>query len=314
MASACGRGGCSRPFVSELGALTAEPGFCGSRLHAPVERIAADFRLLGEAVAVTSNTTAVMTRIGHYGPPQFTGEPLRCDPEATCVRLETSAIDTALAVERMPVQRLPCSLQFYCPAGAVLHKCFLTQCRDDLDFARLTDLWAGPAETHADSCRSPSPARPEGDCAAQLDSVFGDSGLTRRSQLPGWGGTRAWRVAPELALNALALAAEIRMPLSQMVGNAGAAQIHNGPLEQVRRSQALVILRSGCCTLSFDGAEIEEAWVTCYRSPSGEAHMLELYDWRFHCVAQFAAPGLPDPGLGGYWRQVLLSLGRIGGG
>ncbi|GAB4065190.1 hypothetical protein KHC28_02150 [Ancylobacter sonchi] len=310
MASACGRGGCIRPFVSELSVLTAEPGFCGTRLAAGADRVASDFQHLGEAVAVTANTAAVMTRLGQYAPAQVVGACAAITPETTLLRLDAGAVETALAVERMPMQRLPYSLQFYCSAGAILHKCFLTDCRDDLDFARLTHDWE-----RGDRAPESTPTRGRasrmtagGDYAAQVDSLFGDNGLGRRASLPQWGSGHAWRVPPEMALAALSMAGNIRMPLTKAVGNMGVAQIHNGPLEQVRRSQSLAILSSGTCTLSLDMADVEEAWVTRYEGEHGEAWMLEFYDWRFHCVAQIAAPELEKPGLGGYWEQLLLSL------
>lgn len=309
MPDACGRG-CPRPFMTELGALTAEPGFCGTRLSARAERIAGDLRHLGESVAVTANTAAVLTRIGCYGAVCRAGDPLETARDATCLRLNAGAIDTTLAVERTAERRMPHSLQFFSAAGAVLHKAFLTQCRDDLDFARLTHRWearegAGGA---AQGC-GPAPCGARGGLARQLDSVLGDGGLTRRGMLPARGGGNAWRVAPEAAFDALRRAADIRMPVVLAVANSGVAQVQAGALEGIRRAGALIVASSGTCTFSCDRTEIEEAWVTRYDAPGGGL-MLEFYDWRYHCVAQCAGPEGGTAGLAACWRQMLSSLPR----
>jgi len=303
--------------VSELGALTAEPGFCGTRLLAPVERIARELPRLGGAVAVTMNTAAVMTQIGSYAAPRFAGAPLTPFSEATCLRLYRPAMETTLAVERMPANRLPCSLQFFSETGAVLHKSFLTDVGDDFAFGQLADAWTSSGDTAGPEPRlSPVAAEPTGDCALQIDSIFGDNGLARRAALPDWGANWAWRVSPHLVFDLLVLVSEVRMPLVVAMGNAGAMQVHRGPLEKVRRSGALTVLASGHVTASFEHNEIEEAWVTRIRHEGQSVHVLELYDWRFHCVAMFSALGLPNPGLGSYWEQLLRSLPgppRIGG-
>lgn len=313
MSSPCGRGGCCRPFVSELSALTAQPGFCGTRLRGRIERIASDLQHLGEMVAVTANTAAVMTRIGQYACPQMAGGPICLDPDATCVRLHAPAVGTALAVERMPLQKLPYSLQFYCAEGAVLHKSFLTDCRDDLDFARLTHGWESE---HPSAHPPPAPANvplaePGDDFTIQTDSIFGDNGLSRRCGLPDWGEDWAWQVSPEQVFKILTLACDVRMPLTQMVGNSGVVQLHHGSVEKIRHTESLVMITAGCCTVSVEPQEIEEAWVTRYEHDGMSAHMLELYDWRFHCIARFAALGLDNPGLGGYWEQMVKSVPRL---
>lgn len=304
----CGRPACPQPMASALAALMAEPGFSGTRLAAAPHRIAADLPRLGAAVAVTLNSAAVMTRIGCYGSPQAAGEPLALDRDAgTCLRLHAPAVETALAVDRMPMSRQPFSLQFFGEGGVALHKAFLTDCRDDLDFARLTHGWevaAAGAEPPCPAIRRPSPA---GCGAAQIDSLFGDCGLTRRASLPGWGGERAWRVRPDPACHILARASEVRLPLVMTVANAAAAQVHCGAPETVRRSERLVVVTSGTCTLSIDQTEVEEAWITCFDAGGRTGLMLELYDWRCHCVAQFSAAG-GEPGLAAYWSQLLVAL------
>lgn len=310
MPSACGRRGCHQPIMSELGALTAEPGYSGARLLAPLGAIAADLPQLGNTVAVTMNTASVMTRIGCYGAPQWPGEPLRCDPEWTCLRLHAPAIETALAVDRMPASRMPWSLQFFSDEGTILHKTFLTECSGDRTFTALVDRW----RIVAPNVSAPPPAGtlpgPEGTSAAQIDSLFGDNGLARRAMLPGWGTETAWRSAPDRFLDALEMACDVRMPLIMAVGNAGAAQVHYGAPETVRRQGKFMLVASGCCSLSVDLSQIDEVWITRFDGDGRGGYMLELYDWRFHCVGQFAACSDDNLGLARYWEQLLLSLPR----
>lgn len=296
--------------MSELAALTAEPGYSGTRLLAPLGAIAADLPQLGNTVAVTMNTASVMTRIGCYGAPRWSGEPLWHDPEQTCLRLYAPAIETALAVDRMPASRMPWSLQFFSGEGTILHKTFLAECSGDRAFTALTERWRGSAPTVSAPRPAGPPPGPEGTTAAQIDSLFGDNGLARRARLAGWGAETAWRSVSDRFLDALEMACDVRMPLIMAVGNAGAVQVHHGAPETVRRQGKFMLVASGRCSLSVDLSQIEEVWITRFAAEGRDGYMLELYDWRFHCVGQFAACSDDSPGLARYWEQLLLSLPR----
>lgn len=323
MPPACGPRGCLQSHMSELVALRSVPDFSGTSLGAPLDCIAADLPQLGTAVAVTRNGAAVMTQIGSYDAPCFSGEALRpsCPPAGvaacrpTCLRLCRPMVRTTLAVDQMPASRLPCSLQFFDAEGSALHKSFLMDYGDAFAFRDLQDSWR-PAGTDAAEGDAPEDAAllhdacPNDNCARQIDCVFGDYGLKRRAALPGWGRNWAWQVQHKPIFDLLALASEVRMPLLVTVGNAGAVQLYRGPLESVRAAGALTVLGAQGVTVSIEHGEIEEAWVTRIFHEGQPLLILELYDWRYHCVAMITAPALPLPGLGTYWEQLLLSLPR----
>ena len=322
----CPRSRCFKvALTSELGAMMAEPGFSAAPLAAPVAAIAAEFPALSAVVAVTTNPCAVMTEIGAYAPPCFAGDGLCLGQSGTGLRIHCGSVATALAVERPDHGQVPCSLQFFDGAGAALHKCFLTSVVDDFAFADLTRDWIGspPAESAADpaagmpAMAGMMPAQPDGawwrwrDGAFQVDGVLRDNGLARRASLPSWGEDLAWRIDPDILFDLMTLLSEVRMPVSIGVGNAAFVQMHQGAIDKAMRGGNMIRLTTGACSVSLDLEEIEEIWVTCFDAGGRTGHMLELYDWRYHCVAQFSEFSPDNSHLARYWHDTLRALPRL---
>lgn len=315
-------GGCFRvAMTSELGAMMAEPGFSAAPLVVPVTAIAAQFPALSSVVAVTTNSCAVMTTIGDYAPPCFAGDGLCLAKGQTGLRIHSDSVAMALAIDRPGHGQLPWSLQFFDGEGAAMHKCFLTSMADDASFANLTRGWVGTDPVApgriSDGGTSwlPAPGDASAWCkrdgASQLDGVLHDSGLARRASLPSWGDDHAWRTDPDMLFDLMTLLAEIRMPLSIGVGNAGFVQLHQGAIDSTKRGGSTFRLTADKCSVSLDLNEIEEVWVTCFDAGGRIGHMLEVYDWRYHCVAQFSEFSRDNAHLARYWEDTLRSLPRL---
>ncbi len=315
-------GGCFRvAMTSELGAMMAEPGFSAAPLVAPVAAIAAQFPALSSVVAVTTNSCAVMTTIGDYAPPCFAGDGLYLARGQTGLRIDSGSVAMALAIDRPDHGQLPWSLQFFDGCGTAMHKCFLTSMTNDACFADLTRGWIGPAAVPPARIAAGGvdwmPAQRDAaqwckrDGASQLDGVLHDAGLARRATLPCWGDDHAWRTDPNMLFDLMTLLAEIRMPLSIGVGNAGFVQLHQGAIDGTKRSGDAFRLTADKCAVSLDLSEIEEVWVTCFDAGGRIGHMLEVYDWRYHCVAQFSEFSRDNAHLARYWEDTLRALPRL---
>ncbi|MBM7852413.1 putative hemin transport protein [Methylopila capsulata] len=293
-----------------------------TRLAAPLPQIAADLAGVDGVVALTTNATTVMTEIGRYTGPCFATEPLALKAGEAALRVHLPSISATLAVERQALSRSPCSVQFFSPEGAALHKTILTSITDDYAFAELTQGWSIPAgeASGATPARTEvrvldKPADPRcwrgRDLAFHLDSLFLDGGIGRRATLPDWGDDHAWSVEPELAVHLLRLLTEIRAPVATMVSNAAFAQIHQGAFDDIRQIGPVIRLCSEGCTISIDFNEIDEVWVTRFDAGGRAGHLIELYDWRFHCVAQFTEFGA-NGHLSRFWGQTVRDMPRRG--
>ncbi|MGI6247423.1 MAG: ChuX/HutX family heme-like substrate-binding protein [Pseudochelatococcus sp.] len=308
---------CQTGVTSDLEAIVTATGFCGERLAAEPAGVMAALPTVDLAVAVTLNPCTVMTHIGPYDRPMAAGDPLRFAEGRTALRFAAAHIDTVMMIDGPAMGRMPRSLQLFSPQGTVLHRAFLSSVADAAAYRdlrlRLTSFRsAGCASSSASSPVSPAcwpmakgidVARLEAaDVDGHLDSLFADYGVSRRMALPAVRGAR--RVRLEAVCDALSLMTQARMPVMQAAGNAGVMQLHRGMLERLRHSDNILLLTAGKCTTSIDLAQIEEAWL-CPAGPAAAPRLLlELYDWRYHCVYM-----LTDAGDGQEWARA--AWGRI---
>lgn len=277
-------------------------------------------------VSVTRNASASMTTIGRYGAPQFIGDPLKTEAGRTCLRIDPSSLHTALAAERVPACRKPMSLHILDHDGTAVHESYLTSMDHDTQF----DVMADGSEPRRDpeihmafeslSKRGgwswkPRAIRPSGgrhlDAGFHIDSILGDNGIARRASLPQWGDTSAWQIDPVELPRLFTLLGEAWMPLGIALGNVGVVQYHQGEVEKVRATGHAMQITSKTTNVTIALDDIQEAWISCVDSGIRYEHILELYDWRYHCVVQFKETNEPDANLSTFWQQILCTLPRI---
>lgn len=324
MAPSCRRrANCHQAKASELHAFLTDPGFSGGTLSVSAPRAIGQLPGFDHVVSVTRNSGAAMTSVGRYAAPQRAGEPLKAEAIRTCLRVHAPSLGTALAVERIPASRKPYSLHFFDGDGVMMHEAYLTSVKDDLALEDLAAGWTGeaPQSGFADEAplsasngwlpepiaRSAGPGR---DAGYHLDSVLRDNGLSRRASLPTWGASGAWQVEVDVLFNLFTLLTDVRMPLVFGVGNVALMQVHQGPIDGVKRFGTLMRISSKCCNVTLSLDDIEEVWVSRIESGGLTAHMLEIYDWRYHCVAQFTDCDEAGRNLSNFWRQLLVTLPR----
>ncbi len=280
---------------------------------------------LDHVVSVTRNTAAAMTTIGRYAVPQTFGEPLRVESGRIGLRVHLPSLGTALAAEHVPACRKPQSLHVFDRDGIVAHESYLTSIAENALLERLAfDAVSAPelqspvsvSETAAAETWSWQPrllprfAEPNADAGHHLDSILRDNGIARRASLPVWTEHAAWQIDIQDLPRLFALLGEAWMPLGMTVGNAGVVQYHHGAVNRVKRHGTLIQLSSNCSNVTLSLADIEEAWVTRVEVDARYEHILELYDWRYHCIAQFTDAHDSDDNLRTFWCQILSAQPR----
>lgn len=296
----------------------------GLTLAAPADHVIAQLSEFDTVFSITKNTVAAMTSIGRYAPPQKTNDPLTVETGRISLRIDTPVLGAVVAVESIPAHRKPYSLHMFDAEGRLLHEAYLTNAADDLALEAFESRWKRTAKRtpSEDSKRRPTPQSwiPEplkpfetGDNnrAFHFDSILSDSGLNRRASLPSWGDSRAWQVELDSLRRFLTLLTDVRMPLIISVGNAGIAQLHHGAIEAAKWYGNSVQLSSKSCNISLNLDDVEEIWVTRSKSDDANCYMLEMYDWRFNCVAQFHNPETDNENLDCFWRQLVSALPRL---
>ncbi|MDQ8698129.1 ChuX/HutX family heme-like substrate-binding protein [Hyphomicrobium sp. LHD-15] len=323
MAPSCRRANCPQAKASELHAFLTDPYFSGGMLAVSAPGAIAELPGFDHVVSVTRNSGAAMTSVGRYAPPSRAGDPLTACSTRTSLRMHAPSFGTVLAVERIPASRKPHSLHFFDQDGVMLHEAFLTSITDDLALEELTSGWNGAGDLAQDESEYPLPASKDWlpkpiaqsagahrDAGFHLDSILRDNGLARRASLPAWGAGHAWQVEVDVLFNLFTLLTDVRMPLVFGVGNVGLVQVHRGEVDGVKRFGTLMRISSKCCNVTLSLDDIEEIWVSRIESQGRIGHMLEIYDWRYHCVAQFKDCEESDETLSNFWRQLLMTLPR----
>lgn len=280
---------------------------------------------LDHVVSVTRNTAAAMTTVGRYAVPQPLGAPLRVEAGRIGLRVHLPSLGAALAAEHIPACRKPQSLHVFDRDGLVAHETYLTSLAENTLLERLaSDAASAPgldprlsanetaaAETWSWQPRPLSPAAgPHADAGGHLDSILRDNGITRRASLPAWGEHTAWQIDTNDLPRLCTLLGEAWMPLGIAVGNVGVVQYHHGAIDGVKRYGTLMQLSATCTNVTLSLGDIEEAWVSRIEIGDRHEHILELYDWRYHCIAQFKDADDSDDNLRTFWSQILSTLPR----
>lgn len=315
---------CPKPRLSRLQALTAESGLLATTLRAPavgiLERLAEC-----DVLALTNNTAAVLTTMGRHGAPQTAGAPLVAEPGRTCLRVHPRSLASVIAVERVPSCRKPYSLHVFDGDGAALYEAYLTNISDAIDYG------PAPAEESGRNGAAAERAAPRdgprdwmprqiaaaagkadagADAGYHLDSILGDNGLSRRASLPCWGTDLAWQIAPSRLIDFFAFMCDIRMPGGIAVGNAGLVHFHQGAFDGLRASSRMLRISSKHSNVTIALSDVEEVWVCRVETGRGADYLLEVYDWRYHCVAQFTTSADDEPLLRDVWRRQLCAIPR----
>ncbi|MCC7254047.1 ChuX/HutX family heme-like substrate-binding protein [Hyphomicrobium sp.] len=317
------RTGCPRERANARRVSTAGNGLFAKAIALPVADVLGQLPSLEHVISVTRNTAAAMTTVGRYAAPQRAGAPLVVETGRMCLRVHPESLGMTLFAEPVAAHRKPVSLHFFDRDGIVLHETYLTSIDEDSKLDMLISGRAG-GEAEARSGAAPAPGswtwQPQllsplaglhADAGFHVDSILGDNGIARRASLPVWGEGSAWQIDVSDLVGLFTLLKEAWMPLGIAVGNLGLVQYHQGEIDGVKRSGNLVQISSKHSNVTISLDDIEEAWITHVEAGGRREHILELYDWRCHCIAQFKDADDGDENLSIFWRQILSTLPRL---
>ncbi|MGV6876308.1 hypothetical protein ACUSIJ_26995 [Pseudochelatococcus sp. B33] len=308
---------CENGVSSDLQAIVTAPGFRGERVAADPAGVIATLPSVDLAVAVTLNPCVVMTHIGPYDWPMAAGDALRFAEGRTALRFMAANVDTVMMIDGASMGRMPHSLQLFSSEGTVLHRAFLSSLTGAAGYRDLRLRLASsvpapstsrPGEGGTGACGGECDPRLLESCdlAGHLDSLFVNHGVSRRMALPMLSGAR--RVRFEAVYDALSLMTQARMPVTQAACNAGMVQLHRGMLERMRYSGNILLLTAGKCTTSIDLDQIEEIWLSPVRQGTETRYLLEIYDWRYHCVHAMIDAGEEQAWARDAWNRIMASL------
>lgn len=298
---------------------------------------------LGPMCAVTGNGACVQRECGFYRSASHRGPVGMVLGGCIDLRLLYPAWTQGFAVREPGATGARRSLQFFDAAGRAVHKACLLPGGDVFAFealaARFADtpslppfagarnapdvgrggMGGGQGRVAAAAAEPDEPsARVDAEAVRRAWACLTDAeafvcllrrfGLTRIQAFRLAGPRFARRVGRGCASLLLEAAASLGVPLKILVGNAGAMQVHAGPVRRVERYDATVRVRDPGFQMRLDEERVHSAWVVRKPTADGMRTSLELFDAEGRSIAVLSGrcgPGRREPAE---WRDLVASL------
>ncbi|MEU6132299.1 hypothetical protein ABZ805_24240 [Saccharopolyspora sp. NPDC047091] len=279
---------------TDLDLLLNRPGSHGARLDLDVDALAAHLPLLDECVAMTANGTALISDLGPYAQPSFTGDPLPLAPDSVLLRLHRPTVRAFVAMDADEGRHEPPGLWMFDRWHRVVHRGYLVSHSGTLalDLLRM----ARPAAEDV------AEAEPAADCSDQLGTL---DGLLAD---PTSGAATGTAVDPMRVVDLLCHLCDTGIPLSIGVLNRGCLQLHTGALDLVEHRGDMITMVSGGCNAAFHPAQVAEARLTRPHGVHGPTSVVRLHAADGRCVAVLAQLGLIPESLATTWEHTLTGL------
>ncbi|MBJ7543417.1 hemin-degrading factor [Rhodomicrobium udaipurense] len=282
------RDAATRLGVSEAEFVAAKVGHEAIRLQPDFADILRALSGVGEVLALTRNEHCVHEKHGTF-------EAVAIEGQTGSVR-DGGGLELQLFLSRWhhaykltdegEMGMIMTSLQFFDADGTAVHKVYLTENSDRDAFDAIVGRFM-----HAEQSNEldVTPDAPSPDTTPPAE------------------GTHT-RVAPGALRVALEKAAETGAPISVVVGNPGAIQIHTGPISKVMATGPWYNILDPRFNMHLHEAAVDGAWVVREPSADGVVTSLELIDATGRSIVQISGERSPGKPQSPAWRAIVDSL------
>ncbi|WP_144370006.1 hemin-degrading factor [Myxococcus stipitatus] len=311
--------------VSEAQLLATGVGEDVVRLDLRLDTLLPKLESLGKVMTLTRNESAVHEKRGLYRNVEVNGAVALALDENIDLRLFLHRWRFGFAFREVRPEGTRRSLHFFDPAGMAIHKVYVEDEAGVSAFEQLVTDY-----THAEQSRE-LPVEP----VAAAEVPRPDSEIDVEGLVSGWRGlqdtheffpllrrfkvarTQALRlvspemttpVAPASLTWVLEKASASGLPIMVFVGNAGAIQIHTGPVHTVRAMGPWMNVLDPSFNLHLRTDHIHSAWVVRKPTRDGIVTSLELFDAAGENIALLFGkrkPGVPESLE---WRALIDEL------
>ncbi len=281
--------------------------------------------LLGTVKAQTRNDHAVHENIGLYRLARFSENKCLVWGDNIDLNLSLSHWHSGFAVEeanRVDPGRY--SFQFFDFDGTSVHKVYLTQDSYLHSYHSLVSAFKGPDQS-PDQCVQTSLWQTK--CledqiniyrlrehwrklksSSGLPLILDEFGINRFQALRLAGNEFVSRVPPDLFHGIMQTIADIQLPVRVFVGNIGVTQIHNGPIQNLRKTGPWLNVLDDEFSLHVNEEAIASLWVVNWPTAVGTVTSLEFYDAQGTNIALVFGPSWQEDGENPVWRDLIGSL------
>ncbi|MBJ7534460.1 hypothetical protein JDN40_10125 [Rhodomicrobium vannielii ATCC 17100] len=280
------RDAATRLGVSEAEFVAAKVGHEAIRLQPDFAAILRALSGVGEVLALTRNEHCVHEKHGTFETVAIEGETGSVrDGGGLGLRLILNRWHHAYKLtDEGEMGMIMTSLQFFDSDGMAVHKVYLTENSDRVAFDAIVGRFM-----HADQSN-------------ELD-------VTPNERAPDTTPpTEGTRVAPGALRVTLEKAAETGAPISVVVGNSGAIQLHTGPISKVMATGPWYNILDPRFNMHLHEAGVDTARVVHEPSADSVVTSLELFDATGRSIVQISGERSPGKPQSPAWRAIVDSL------
>ncbi|PKD37917.1 hemin-degrading factor [Methylomonas sp. Kb3] len=296
--------------VSEAELLATDCGNRVTRLRAHWPALLSAVGTLGPVMALTRNAFAVHESTGLYEDIRPCGDAILIAGHHIALCLLVGIWHSGFAVTEESHRGPRHSLQFFDTGGEAVHKIYLTEHADAGLYRRLVDIF------RADD-QSPNPALP----AHGPNPPLGD--LKQCSELP-----ESWRrllladtseaaVTGRISMPALRALmqqlAELMLPIQVLVGNPGALQLHDGPIQNLKITGPWFNILDQRFNLHLNEMAVAGADIVQLRYRQHALTGLLVRGQNQQTIASVFGGYDDTNGENGFWRDLLRASALAGG-
>lgn len=264
--------------VSEVELLATGCGENATRLDADWPGLLGGIESLGQVMALTRNDDAVHEKTGFYQSIRLTDTGGRIQGENIDLYPDFRHWHSAFAVTEQTRQGARNSLQFFDRDGAAVHKIYMTENRCIPAYRTLIERYRSENQSQrqivglpgqdailvSDSCRG----------LAWHERLIACGAVPYQSTEP----LQTGRLQPSSFRRFMEKASEIGAGLTVLVGNAGAVQVHTGPIEKLMITGPWFNVLDDGFNLHLKEDALAELRLAERRAGNTSVNTLELYD------------------------------------
>lgn len=270
----------------------------GDRLDLDAGTLARHLPLLDEVVATTANGNALISELGTYAEPSFSGEAFPVRPDAVTLRLSRPAVASVVATRADDGRREPAALWLFDGDGAAVHRAHLLSSDGPL----VTEvLRLAPRADDPPAARLPA-APDELDHLGLLDALTDGGGRVPDGLVPATPPCGVARV-----VDLLCLLCEHGVPAGLAVPNGGCLQIGTGSLDHVETGDVVGVV-SGPVQFAFAPAEVDAVRPVRTHGPHGPMTTVLLTGADGRCLALVGQFGLPSTEVVTAWERMVRDV------
>ncbi|MBL3571147.1 hemin-degrading factor [Rhodovulum sulfidophilum] len=310
--------------VAEAELLAAETGRGVTRIAAHPDALMPAMPGLGEVMALTRNESAVIEKVGTYGPYTPGDHAAMVLSPAIDLRIFPRHWVHGFAVEETRGGKVRRSIQIFDGAGDAVHKIHLRDGSSAEAWQSLVDAVRLEDQSDRLTLDPRAPSEPAKVDRGAVETLRGQWDrltdthqflqMVRKLKMNRLGAYRiagapyVRPLAPDCLHGLLNAVADEALPFMMFVGNRGCIEIHSGPIETVKPTGPWLNILDPGFNLHLRADHVAEVWAVTKPTRRGPALSVEAFDAEGMLILQAFGMRVGDVDHTGPWGEIVAAL------